>query len=249
MKKNIEKSTMPAYVLKQAECFQDLLDRVSLVEWRVEKVAGEVEKFKADKKEPVVETRCPSNIIPFPARGFGHIEPRREIPLPACKKANTPQSLEPFLAKPGKPLPPWIPDFRPVLQRDGLILIAWDKRLTEMGERYSAYWVTSNGIPRYYASKPLPGRDFPSASPNHKSYAAEDGIEFHGQDAPAYIIHVAPELMMSNPKHGELRLAHINMLKHHGIKVDFGYKYLLKTDKNRNLQQSKTEYSNHKARA
>jgi len=141
-------------------------------------------------------------------------------------------------AMPGKPLPDGFTDYRPLLQRDGLILLSWDKRITEMGERYAAYWVTSAGIPRFYASKYLSQEDFPSARPDHKSYAAEDGIEFYGQDAPLYVMHVAPELMMNNPRHGELRAAHIQTLKEQGSTADFNYKYLLKTEKEKNRKPS-----------
>jgi len=81
--------------------------------------------------------------------------------------------------------------------------------------------------------------DYSSAHPDHKSYAAEDGIEFYGQDEPAYIVHVAPELMMSNPKHNELRLVHIKMLKSQGSNIDFDYKYLLKTEKTRSAPVKK----------
>jgi hypothetical protein len=160
-----------------------------------------------------------TNIIPFPGSG--------------CEIPQTKQLIAkvPYLAAPGCSLPPGIPDCRNVLQRDGLILLGWDKRLTETGERYTAYWVTSAGIPRFYASKPLLLADFPFANPDHKSYAAEDGIEFYGQKAPVYIVHVAPDLMMSNPQHGELRTVHINMLKEMGSEVNFDYKYLLKTGK------------------
>jgi hypothetical protein len=168
-----------------------------------------------------------SNIIPFPvprlAAGRGPEIARDEQPFASL----------PYLAAPGSDLPAGIPDFRMALQRDGLILLGWDKRFTETGERYTAYWVTSAGIPRYYASRPLLLADFPFANPDHKSYAAEDGIEFYGQKAPAYIVHVAPELMMSNPRHRELRMVHINMLKLQGSKVNFNYKYLLKTEKSR----------------
>jgi len=45
----------------------------------------------------------------------------------------------PILAAMGMPVPPELHDFRPVLQRDGLILLAWDKRISEIGERYTAY--------------------------------------------------------------------------------------------------------------
>jgi len=173
-----------------------------------------------------------SNIIPFPTT----YQPFRYSP-PASQRSRV---LTPFLAAPGKPIPPGIPDFRPLLQRDGLILLAWDKRETEMGGRYTAYWVTSAGVPRYYASKHLSLEDFSSARPDHKSYAAEDGIEFYGQDAPSYIVHVAPELMMSNPRHKELRPVHIKALRKMGSRVDFNYQYLLKNDKNGGHASKKT---------
>jgi hypothetical protein len=168
-----------------------------------------------------------SNIIPFPASRF-NIGYNPEI-----SSTKQPIASLPYLATPGSLLPSEIPDFRMALQRDGLILLGWDKRFTETGERFTAYWVTSVGIPRFYASKSLLLVEFPLANPDHKSYAAEDGIEFYGQKAPAYIVHLAPELLMSNPKHGELRMAHINMLKLQGSKVNFNYKYLLKSEKNR----------------
>jgi hypothetical protein len=175
------------------------------------------------------------NIIPFPGVVFG--TPREE-----------PAAI-PLLALPGSPLPGDIPDYRPLLQRDGLVLLAWDKRNTEMGERYTAYWVTSAGTPRFYASKLLCGEDFPAAMPDHKSYAAEDGIEFYGQKAPAYIVHVAPELMMSNSRHRELRPAHIRILKRQGSKVDFDYKYLLTAEKNRKLPVKAKKASSQRAGA
>ena len=149
-----------------------------------------------------------------------------------------------FKAEPGKPLPVEVPDFRLKLQRDGLILLGWDWRLTESGGVYTAYWVTSSGVARYYASKPLSLMDFYSASPDHKSYAAEDGIEFYGQKAPVYIVHVAPELMMSNPMHNKLRQTHIKLLKRLGSKVNFDYKYLLKTEK-RKKALVKNQTKNH----
>jgi hypothetical protein len=170
-----------------------------------------------------------SNIISFPGSG---------VNIGCCHESEIPHTRQylsslSYLAAPGSSLPLGISDFRLALQRDGLILLGWDKRFTPTEERYTAYWVTSVGTPRFYASRPLLLADFPFANPDHKSYAAEDGIEFYGQKAPAYIVHVAPDLMMSNPKHKELRTAHIDMLKSMGSKVNFSYKYLLKTEKNR----------------
>jgi len=179
----------------------------------------------------------PSNIIPFPGPGMFTTHSARAEPC-GFRRERVP-ILTPFMAVPGRTLPAEIPDYRPLLQRDGLILLAWDKRLTETGERYTAYWVTSTGVPRFYASRPHSQDDFYSAQPDHKSYAAEDGIEFYGQEAPVYIVHVAPELMMSNPPHGELRQAHIKTLKSLGSDVDFDYKYLLTAEKKRNLPLKK----------
>ena len=232
MKNCDERADLTNNLMGQVQNLQSLLDQISLLEGRIKGMAVKLSKFNDDLIEPRTETYSSINIIPFP----GKILPR----------ANLVPALTPHLAKPGSTLPPAIPDFRPVLQRDGLILLAWDKRVSERGELYSAYWVTSVGIPRYYASKPHPERDFSFARPHHKSYAAEDGIEYFGQKAPIYIVHVAPELMMSNPNHSELRLAHINTLKRQGSNVDFDYKYLLKTEKNRNLPRQKSGSYSHK---
>ena len=179
----------------------------------------------------------PSKIIPFPGPGLMTNYSDRGV---SCNLQSERSLHLPILAVPGEPLNLSIPDYRPHLQRDGLILLAWDMRLTEKGERFTAYWVTSIGVSRYYASKLLSAEDFALAQPDHKSYAAEDGIEFYGQDAPDYLVHIAPELMMSNPRHSELRSAHIDTLKFHGSKVNFDYKFLLKTQKNRNLPLKKS---------
>ena len=205
-----------AYFSKQVQNIQDLQEKVVVLENRIQRMATKLEKFNTNSENSRTETWCSSNIIPFPGT--------------TCYKTSELPILPPFIAKPGYPLASEIPDFRPVLQRNGLILLAWDMRITERGDLYSAYWVTSYGIPRYYASRQLKRQDFPSARPHHKSYAAEDGIEFYGQEAPAYIVHVAPELMKHNPRHCEQRLTHIETLKRQGSKVDFSFKYLLKTE-------------------
>ncbi|MDR0496887.1 MAG: hypothetical protein LBH42_04670 [Treponema sp.] len=216
MKKKVYPTEIAEALLIQTQNLHDLAARVSLIEKQITKMPGSFGKFNPGFKTP---KRPSANIILFPGN------PNQDTKIFSV--------MTPFLAKPGRPLPTDVPDFRLLLQRDGLILLAWDKRITEIGERYCAYWVTSTGIPRFYASKPFTTQDFLTARPDHKSYAAEDGIEFYGQEAPVYIVHVAPELMMSNPRHGELRPAHIEELKHLGINVNFDYKFLLTTEKKR----------------
>ena len=239
----------------QVQNLQELLGQASQLGSRIAEMTGKLGKIDHDlevmerfpvntsNKEPAgiesreknglqfnVPTGGPSNILSFPGTNlFGAAGTRikRFLALP-------------FLAVPGKSLPVDIPDFRPFLQRDGLILLAWDKRMTETGESYTAYWVTSIGTPRFYASGSHTAEDFFLARPDRKSYAAEDGIEFYGQDAPVYLVHVAPELMMSNPQHRELRLTHIKALKRCGSEVDFDYRYLLTEEKKRNLPLKKS---------
>jgi hypothetical protein len=140
-----------------------------------------------------------------------------------------------ILARPGEEMPMAIPDFRSQLQRDGLILLSWDKKLDMNGAIYTAYWVTSSGIHRYYASPALRLNDFASAMPNRKSYAAEDGIDFYGDPDPLYMVHVAPELMMSSREKISQRPEHIKKLKSMGVSVNFDYIYLLKTERNKGI--------------
>jgi len=227
MKKALNMSEKSTGFSDQIKNLQNLSDEVSRLENRIENMIGTLDTFDHDLgsgfNKPADK---PSNIIPFPGTSIS---------------ASRNSATELHLASPGMSLPKEISDYRSSLQRNGLILLAWDKRVTETGERFTAYWVTSTDIPRFYASKPLPSGGFPSAQPDHKSYAAEDGIEFYGQEAPACIVHVAPELMMSSPRHRELRPVHIKILQDQGSTVDFNYKYLLTKEKKRVLVSRKSK--------
>ena len=261
-------SEITTELMDYVQNLQDLAGQVSQLGHRITKMSGMFSKFdqnlemlgfSADsvlKGIPLNEsshskvlggTKVPSSEKKTTAFGFSNIIPFPGTGMFAARSAQKDRALvlAPFLARPGIPLPPPITDYRPHLQRDGLILLAWDRRETEMGGRYTAYWVTSMGTPRFYASKLFSSEDFSSARPDHKSYAAEDGIEFYGQTVPACLVHVAPELMMSNPRHGELRTAHIKILESQGSKVDFSFKYLLKTEKNRKTPSKKNKGKQH----
>ena len=225
MGKTLQTSEIVAEFDDQVRNLRDLSEQVSLLERQISKITNKLDKYDRDLDTIGFNQAegSSSNIIPFPGSGLSFHSSESER----------------YLAMPGKSLAVEIPDFRPLLQRDGLILLAWDKRITEAGERFTAYWVTSTGIPRFYASRLLNSEDFPSACPDHKSYAAEDGIEFYGQKAPVYLVHVAPELMKSNPRHRELRPAHIRTLKDQGSKSDFNYNYLLTKERKRDPPSGK----------
>jgi hypothetical protein len=235
MKKYIEKTRIlpqiRAVLMDRAKTLKDLSELAHNLENQFIKIAGqlyEIEKESSGKK-PDSETGArawkerKSNIIPFPGAFTG--------PVPS-EAAGRPEPGRfsyqvPILARPGEALPRSIPDFRLALQRDGLILLSWAKKHTEMGERYTAYWVTSQGINRYYASEDMDAGRFASAVPVRKSYAAEDGIEFYGQDKLAYIVHVAPDLMISGRQAGDKRSEHIKKLRTLGMKADYSYRFLL----------------------
>jgi len=239
MKKALDSNELAAEIEGLMKSLYDLANEVSKLENQITKISetsfqnsnSVIKNYSSVRDQSALPqaASCKSNIIPFPGSGVS-IGPSHESEI-----SNNKQSLSTlfYMAAPGSALPSGIYDFRPALQRDGLILLGWDKRFNETGERYTAYWVTSAGIPRFYASRPLLLEDIPFANPDHKSYAAEDGIEFYGQKAPDYIVHVAPDLVMSNPRHKELRTAHINVLKNLGSKVNFNYKYLLRKEKKR----------------
>ncbi|MDR1566610.1 MAG: hypothetical protein LBS48_04910 [Treponema sp.] len=217
-----------AVLLEKAKILRELSDQAFHLETQIRRIAGSIYSPERELSRPAVLER--NNIIPFPVKEV------RAASTPKAEKIFFPVSLSsqfqvPILAKPGNPMPESIPDFRPMLQRDGLILLSWDKRITGNGERYTAYWVTSAGICRYYASKALDSENFASAQPARKSYAAEDGIEFYGQSEPSYIVYVVPELMMSNPNHTAERGKCIKKLKALGVQSDFDYMYLLTREK------------------
>ena len=242
MKKTKKPSEITVELIGLAQNLQDIASHVSMLE---EKLNEKIIKLPVEyhqngnafgmtnlshefrRHETATLAGKPSNIILFP--GSGAFNGSKAKPKSSLSKPSI--DLKPLLGTPGKSLPPDIPDCRPLLQRDGLILLAWDKRVTESGELYTAYWITSIDVPRFYASKSYLLKDFHSASPDRKSYAAEDGIEYYGQSAPEYLVHVAPELMKSNPNHKDLRAEHIKTLNHMGSKVNFNYKYLLQTEK------------------
>jgi hypothetical protein len=234
-------------LMDRARALQELSDQALYVEKQIVKIAGQLTRIEntlndknaaLSKERPFFGERK-SNIIPFPVRNVA----------PAGRGSSQFGYLVPILARPGEALPYTIPDFRGMLQRDGLILLSWAKKHTEMGERYTAYWVTSQGINRYYASADLDASHFTSAIPVSKSYAAEDGIEFYGQNSPAYIVHVAPELMMSRRQAEDQRPEHIKKLQALGTGADYNYHFLLTKKRKRAALRKKEKILPRESRA
>jgi hypothetical protein len=220
--------------MDRAKVLRELSDQAFHIEAQIKSIASSLMDLEngplAEGKPGMDAPNGHSNIIPFPG-AMAKAAPARDY------KHQSFPFLVPIPGQPDKSLPETIPDFRPLLQRDGLILLSWDKRICELGERFTAYWVTSSGPCRYYASKALDRRSFAAAEPDHKSYAAEDGIEFYGQTSPCYVVHVAPELMMSSPIHLEQRPKHIKKLRSLGVKANFEDRFLFKNNRKKQAEK------------
>jgi len=124
---------------------------------------------------------------------------------------------------PGKSLPDGCPDYRPLLQRDGLILLGWEERPTRRGPRWRVYWVTSTGTRRCYASRDVEEKDLSEARPDFRSQGFGENPE--GLSIPVCIVHTAPELLRGRDP--DLRKEHIRELLALGVPVNFDYRYLL----------------------
>jgi hypothetical protein len=150
-----------------------------------------------------------------------HLDPWGGVEEKAEKPPEKPPEKETavYTALPGEPVSEGIPDMRPLLQRDGLILLGWD-----YGDSlYTAYWVTSAGWRRIYRSEAAGEADLPNAAPAHLATSYDIGL---GSD---YAVYVAPELFNRHSSHRTQwyrdREAHIEKLQELGITSDFDYEF------------------------
>ncbi|MDR1059520.1 MAG: hypothetical protein LBL43_08205 [Treponema sp.] len=208
---------------EQARKLKILSEETVFLGCQISRLADHIDEMK-QKDIPAGER---SNIIPFPPRG-------NMAKGAFAAGLKHPVRPAPIMARPGEPLPHGVPDYRPLLQRDGLILLSWAKRARN---QYTAYWVTSTGIPRYYASRNVEEGSLARARPDNKSCAADDGKEYYGQKNPEYMVHVAPELIDRNVWRGEdPRPEHIRKLQALGSKADFNYRYLLTAERRKLME-------------
>jgi hypothetical protein len=205
-------------LVEQARQLKRLSEETVFLERQISRIAGCMDGTERGD----TPLREKPNIIPFPVRA------------PFLPRQDRPARAIPIVARPGEPFPQGIPDYRLLLQRDGLILLSWAKRNQH---QYTAYWVTSVGVPRYYASRNVDAEGLVRARPENKSCAADDGMEYYGQKAPEYMVHVAPELIDRNVWRGEdPRPEHIRKLKALGVEVNFNYQYLLTAERRKLME-------------
>jgi len=136
----------------------------------------------------------------------------KEVPKPLRNEKKKPIIIE---AMPDKPLPKNYPDYRLLLQRDGLILFSWEI----YDDVIKIVWLTSNGAMRKYQVETDDESELATISPKYKY---RNGLRFYPGEVPDFIIYTAPPEITVN-----LRDTFLAMLKDSGVSVNFDYEFTL----------------------
>lgn len=155
----------------------------------------------------------------FNNRGFTTTA-QAEAQEPEVPKPLKPEKKKPviFEAMPWEPLPEKCPDYRPYLQRDGLILFPWEIR----GGNIKIVWLSANrGMHKYQAWIDDEG-DLSSVCPEHKYHDRYDYYSPLSEDKRDFIIYAAPPGLTANT-----RGAFVAKLKASGVSVNFDYEFTL----------------------
>jgi hypothetical protein len=131
--------------------------------------------------------------IIFPTTYNGHAE-RLENYEKEDKEEPTKEAV--IEAPYGSPLPECYPDFREALQRNGLLLILWEKLIGKEGTFYDVLWAKSSGGKRNTSwSGNVREEEIPYVMPDdHTDYA------YHAPKLKiAYTVNVAPESVLHGP--------------------------------------------------
>jgi hypothetical protein len=163
----------------------------------------------------IIEFRLPGRT----AGGYMGLEiPVKREPDPPKRPQKEPIVIS---VMPDKAFPIGHHDFRPVLQRDGLILLGWSRweEVADGGPRYVVHWVAvCNG--RHYATHFLTGAELETANPQRRGKYCLEMIEWDDRIEADYIYFVAPEKLSRAEVPG-----FIQRLKAAGVTVDFDFHY------------------------
>ena len=144
-------------------------------------------------------------------------------PRPPLKQAKI------FSALPGEPLPADYPDLRPLLQRDGLILLSWAiwTRHEAYGRCFRVNWIKSYGKHRIYASNFVYESDLPSVVPARSGDPSwQKGIA--GTSSYITDSNIADEAYLAAPDLNAMIIPpFIKLLRAAGVTVDFEYEFSL----------------------
>jgi hypothetical protein len=145
------------------------------------------------------------------------------------------EALAEIYAPYGEPLPEGVEDFRQALQRDGLILIRYEKRTSKEGSFFNVLWARSV-IPRLTAwSGNIREEDIPHALPLDVEYSHY----FHEETTLSHAVIVAPDNVLSGPLSDFT--AYVQSLKKSGLKNNFDYSYHFAAEKRERYLQRNAE--------
>jgi hypothetical protein len=163
----------------------------------------------------IIEFRLPDRT----AGGYvGFETPVKREPDPPKRPSKEPIVIS---VMPEKAFPIGHQDFRPVLQRDGLILRGWSRweEVAYDGPRYVVHWVSvCNG--RLYITHFLTGAELETAKPQRQGRYLLDRVCWNDHVEADYIYFPAPERLSPAERPG-----FIQRLKAAGVTVDFSFHY------------------------
>jgi len=164
--------------------------------------------------------------INFATRTFDSKQPKEEIirkeePTPKeQKKTKEPEKPIKIEVMPGEPVPEGFTDYRPYLQRDGLILLAWETS----GDLIKIVWLCSNGNMNKYQTITDDKNKLSTICPDKRYAYNRWGLQYKEQ--PDFIIYAAPPDLTVNT-----RDAFIAKLKASGVSTNFDYEFSLSKQK------------------
>jgi hypothetical protein len=185
------------------------------------------------------EDRNMAKILQFRPSGTFPTTPRASKPEPRRK--------EPIVLSimPEQPFPVGHRDLRPLLQRDGLILLSWalweDWYANDtLLRRYIVTWVSSQGRASHYATKPIPEEELAEACPQRRgdaffyrgAYGSRfDLMDYGNREIADYLYLAAPFDLDKGTIPGYIRV-----LKALGSTVDFDTVFSLAQDRAKKSQ-------------
>jgi len=129
------------------------------------------------------------------------------------------KKVEIIEVSPEEIMPEGYPDYRQLLQRDGLFVYYW--AVWKEHGIIVVNWIRSYGQMRHYASEFCPEHDLDVISPSRQGHSIYQTK--YQDEAPDYAVYAAPK----NIYHSFNRSAYLNKLRAAGVKVNFNYEYSL----------------------
>jgi len=170
-----------------------------------------------------------AKVITFPMSLYKG-KPEKENP-PEEKEAIEPPVKSPKIYAPyGQALPEGIPDFREALQRDGLILICYQKLTSHEGTFYDVLWAQSGTKIRCTNwSGAIREECIPYVMPLDGIIDGYKNRDLRHSLKIAYTVNVAPENVLNGPL--SCFFEYVQSLKDAGMKNNFDYVFIFAAEK------------------